>query len=135
MIPIDRDGPEENGMPAYSTVEEYLASLPGPRRSVVEELRRTVRAAAPEASETIAYDMPALRTRDGRFLVSYAAYKKHYSLFPASGAVIEALGADLAPYLAGRGTIHFPVSEPIPMGLVTRVVEVRLTELAARPDR
>jgi uncharacterized protein YdhG (YjbR/CyaY superfamily) len=97
----------------------------------MEELRRTINAAAPDATETIAYQMPALRT-NGHFLVSYAAYKAHYSLFPASGAVIEALGNELTRYLAGKGTIRFPADEPIPLALVTRIVKVRLLENDAR---
>jgi uncharacterized protein YdhG (YjbR/CyaY superfamily) len=101
----------------------------------MEELRRTITAAAPEATETIAYQMPALRSPDGRFLVSYAAYKAHYSLFPASGAVIDACGEALVPYLAGRGTIRFPADRPIPMALVARVVEARVAELAAGNGR
>src|SRR6185369_10963425 len=88
-------------MAAPETVDGYLATLPADRRVGVDALRMTVRAAAPDAVETIAYSMPALRSHGGQFLLSYAAYKKHYSLFPASGMVIEALGADLAPYLAG----------------------------------
>ena len=119
-------------MAGPSTVEEYLADLPSDRRAGVETLRRTVNAAAPEATETIAYQMPALRSHGGQFLVSYAAYKRHYSLFPASGAVIEALGDELTPYLAGKGTIRFPASQPIPTDLVTRIVKVRLTENEAR---
>jgi uncharacterized protein YdhG (YjbR/CyaY superfamily) len=75
--------------------------------------------------------MPALRI-DGQFLVSYASYKRHYSLFPANGAVVEALGAEVAPYLSGKGTIQFPASAPIPMPLVRKVVAIRLAELASR---
>ena len=78
--------------------------------------------------------MPALRSPGGRFLVSYDAFKHHYSLFPASGAVVEALGDELAPYLAGKGTIRFPADRPIPLALVTRIVRVRLEENAARPS-
>jgi uncharacterized protein YdhG (YjbR/CyaY superfamily) len=118
-----------------STVADYLASLPEDRRAGVEELRRTINAAAPEAEESIAYSMPALRSHGGQFLVSYAAYKKHYSLFPASGAVIDALGEELAPYLAGKGTIRFPADEPLPAALVTKIVRVRVAENAARADR
>jgi uncharacterized protein YdhG (YjbR/CyaY superfamily) len=95
-------------------------------------LRRTIRAAAPEASETIAYSMPAFRSHGGQFLVSYAAYKQHDSLFPASGAVVEALGEELTPYLAGKGTIQFPAGEPIPTALVKKIVAVRLAENAER---
>jgi uncharacterized protein YdhG (YjbR/CyaY superfamily) len=115
---------------AAATVDQYLAALPADRRAVMEELRRTVRAAAPGATETIAYGMPALRTPGGRFLLSYDAFEHHYSLFPASGMVVEALGKELAPYLAGKGTIRFPSGRPIPLALVTKVVTVRLKETA-----
>ena len=113
-----------------TTVEQYLAALPHERRAVLEHLRQTVDQAAPEATETIAYGMPALRL-DGHFLVSYAAYKKHYSLFPASGAVIEALGNELTPYHTGKGTIQFPADRPIPFALVSRIVGARLAEVRA----
>lgn len=119
-------------MPGPATVEEYLAMLPDDRRVGVEQLRRAIKAAAPEATETIAYQMPALRSHGGQFLVSYAAYKRHYSLFPASGAVVEALSDELAPYLAGKGTIQFKAAEPLPLGLVGRIVEIRLAENAER---
>ena len=89
-------------MAVPSSVEEYLAALPEDRRAAMEELRQAIKAAAPEAIETISYQMPAFRSR-GQFLVSCAAFKNHYSLFPASEAVIEALGQELKPYLAGKG--------------------------------
>ena len=118
-----------------STVEEYLATLPDDRRAGMEELRETVKAAAPEATETIAYSMPAMRSHGGQFLVSYAAYKKHYSLFPASGAVIEAGGDELKPYLAGKGTIQFPADKPLPKALVTKIVKIRVAENETRAGR
>jgi uncharacterized protein YdhG (YjbR/CyaY superfamily) len=115
-------------MPRFASHEEYLASLPEERRVDVERIRSAAVAAAPEAAETIAYDMPALRL-DGRFLVSWAAYKRHYSLFPATTAVAEELGDAIRPFLAGRGTIRFPADQPIPEDIVTRVVTTRVTEL------
>jgi uncharacterized protein YdhG (YjbR/CyaY superfamily) len=119
-------------MATPTNVDEYLETLPEDKQAVLEELRRTVNVAAPEAAETIAYSMPALRSHGGQFLVSYAAYKNHYSLFPASGAVIQGLGDELTPYLAGQGTIRFPADKAIPLGIVTKVVEIRLAENAAR---
>jgi uncharacterized protein YdhG (YjbR/CyaY superfamily) len=118
-----------------TTVDSYLAALPPDRRSAVETLRRTVKAAAPEAIESIAYQMPALRSHGGQFLVSYAAYKAHYSLFAASDAVVAACGEELTPFLAGKGTIRFPAAKPIPTELVAKVVKVRLAENAARHQR
>jgi len=76
--------------------------------------------------------MPALRSHGGQFLVSYAAYKAHYSLFPASDAVVAACGEELTPFLAGKGTIRFPAAKPIPTELVAKVVKIRLAENAAR---
>jgi uncharacterized protein YdhG (YjbR/CyaY superfamily) len=122
-------------MSAPSTVDDYLATLPGDRRAGVEVLRRTINAAAPGATETIAYSMPALRSHGGQFLVSYAAYKHHYSLFPANGAVVEALGDEVRPYLAGKGTIRFPANQPIPVATVTKVVKIRLAQNAANERR
>ena len=76
--------------------------------------------------------MPALRSHGGQFLVSYDAYKSHFSLFPASDGVVKGLGNELGPYLAGKGTIRFPAGKPIPLDLVTRIVTIRVGENAAR---
>ena len=119
-------------MPVPATVEEYLASLPPDRRAGVEILRRAARAGAPNATETIAYGMPTLRSHGRQFLVSYAAFKTHYSLFPASDPVIDACGDVLTPFLSGKGTIRFPADRPIPAALVTKIVKVRFAENAAR---
>jgi uncharacterized protein YdhG (YjbR/CyaY superfamily) len=116
-------------------VDEYIASTPADRRAALELMRRTIGAAAPEAVETIAYSMPAFRSHGGQFLVSYAAYKRHYSLFPASGAVTEALGGVLTPFLSGKGTIRFPADQAIPVDIVARVAEIRFAENAARDRR
>ena len=118
-----------------ASVDEYMDGLAEDRRTALQEMRRTINAAAPEATETIAYSMPALRSHGGQFLVSYAAYKRHYSLFPASGVVVAELGDELAPYLAGRGTIQFPAGKPIPLDLVRRIVEIRVGENAAAAAR
>jgi len=122
-------------MATPSSVEEYLAALPKERRAAMDQLRETIKAAAPEATELISYDMPAFKSHGGQFLVSYAAFKRHYSLFPASEAVIEALGEELTPYLSGKGTIRFPADAPIPVALVERIVKTRLQENAAHERR
>ena len=118
-------------MAVPTSVEDYLATLPGEQRAALEKLRKTIRAAAPEATETISYQMPAFK-QDGRFLVSYAAFKDHCSLYPASDAVMEALGDDLEPYFSGKGTLRFQTDSPIPAQLVEKIVELRLEENAAR---
>jgi uncharacterized protein YdhG (YjbR/CyaY superfamily) len=118
-----------------SEVDEYIAALPDDRRAAMEVLRATIKAAAPEAIEVISYKMPAFRSHGGQFLVSYDAFKAHYSLFPASEAVVEACGAELTPYLSGKGTIRFPADRPIPVALVTKILETRWAENAAADRR
>jgi uncharacterized protein YdhG (YjbR/CyaY superfamily) len=121
-------------MEKTSSVEEYLATLPADKRATLEKLRKTIKAAAPKAIETISYQMPAFKDR-GRILVYYAAFKDHYSLFPASEAVMEALREELEPYFAGKGTIRFPAGEPVPSALVRKVVKARIEENAAARRR
>jgi uncharacterized protein YdhG (YjbR/CyaY superfamily) len=110
-------------------IDDYIDRLPEDRQEAMRQLRDAVRSAAPEAVETIAYKMPAFRLRDGRFLVSFDAYKRHYSLFPWTDAMTAELGVELQPYLAGKGTTRFPADQPIPVDLVRRMVELRVREL------
>lgn len=121
-------------MGAPTSVEEYLTALPEGSRAALQKLRTTIKAAAPEATETISYQMPAFKDH-GRLLVSYAAFKNHCSLFPMSMKVIEALGEDLEPYRAGKGTIRFHADTPLPEALVDKLVKARIEENAARSRR
>jgi len=117
-------------MTSQASVDAYLAALPQERRGPMEQLRATVRAAAPDAEEVITYRMPGLRLA-GRFLVSYDAFARHYSLFPASDGVRAAVGEELRPYLSGKGTIRFSADRPLPLDLVRRIVEARVAEIVA----
>ncbi len=110
-----------------ATVDDYLAAKPEAQRAGLATMRAAIRAAAPEADEVITYKMPGFKTH-GRFLVSYDAFKAHFSLFPASDAVVDELGDEIRPYLSGRGTIRFPASEPLPTELIARVIAIRLRE-------
>ena len=122
-------------MTGPTDVDAYIADLPDERRAAMETLRATIKAAVPDATEVIAYKMPAFRSHGGQFLVSYDAYKGHYSLFPASDAVVQACGAELTPYLSGKGTIRFPAGKPIPLALVTKILTTRWVENAAAERR
>jgi len=117
-------------MAAPTSVEDYLAALPEEPRAALEKLRKTIKAAAPQATETISYQMPAFKLH-GRFLVYYAAFKDHCSLFPASKAVMEALREELKPYFSGKGTLRFHADKPIPAALVKKIVKTRIEENAA----
>jgi uncharacterized protein YdhG (YjbR/CyaY superfamily) len=121
-------------MTGASDVDAYLSGVPDAPRAALEALRATIKAAAPDAVETISYQMPAFKL-NGRLLVSYAAFTNHCSLFPASEQVIEAHGDSLAPYLAGKGTIRFTVSAPLSARLVRKIVKTRVQEVSALPPR
>lgn len=117
-------------MAAHATVDDYLEAVPEPSRSVLEHLRQTIRSAAPDATETISYQMPTFKL-NGRFLVSYAAFADHCSLFPATQNALEAYGEELKPFFSGKGTLRFTAEKPIPSGLVTKIVKMAIAENAA----
>jgi uncharacterized protein YdhG (YjbR/CyaY superfamily) len=111
-------------VPKYVSVDDYMAALPEDRRAAMEQLRHRMRSAAPDATEAIAYNMPDFRM-SGHFLLSYEAFKRHYSLFPWTDAMVDELGDALQAYAVGKGTLRFPADVPIPLDLVTRIVEIR----------
>lgn len=111
-------------------VDEYIAALAEDRRGPMTQLRDTIRAAAPDADEVITYKMPGFKAH-GTFLVSYDAFKSHYSLFPASQPIIDELGDEVAPHVASKGTLKFSAAEPLPLDLIRRIVEIRVRENAA----
>lgn len=115
-------------MTRSGTVDAYMAALPGLVRGPLEELRATIRSTAPEAAEVIAYDMPAYRL-NGKFVVSFSAFKNHFSLFPASGAVMAVHGDVLRPHLAGKATLRFDAAKPIPVEVIEDSVRIRLAEV------
>ena len=117
-----------------SSVEDYLDGLAEDSRAAIEVLRGTIRSAAPEATEGISYGMPGFIAY-GRSLVTYAAFKDHYSLFPMGMDAIEAYRDELEPYLSGKGTIRFSMDERLPKALVKKIVRTRLAENAARARR
>ncbi len=96
----------------------------------MENLQRTIRAAAPEAEEVIGYRMPAFRQNGA--LVFYAAFADHCSLFLGSVRTQRKFAAELKPFAAGKGTIHFTPERPLPPDLVTRMVTARVAENEAR---
>jgi len=118
-------------MATAPNVEDYLASVSGPARAALQSLRDTIRAAAPDATETISYRIPTFKF-GGRSLVAYAAFRSHCSLFPMSMSVIDALEQELMPYRASKGTIHFQPDHPLPKALVRKIIKARVAEIRNR---
>ena len=108
------------------TVDAYLAALPEEQRATLERLRTLIRAAAPGATEAMAYGRPAFRL-DGRWLVGYGATKRGCSFY-AGAAPTRQFAEELAGYRLWKGTINFPTDRPLPDELVTRLVQARVEE-------
>lgn len=117
-------------MPA-GDIDEYLAGLDEQKRLTLQELRRRILVAAPDAEECISYSMPAFRVR-GKVVAGFAAFTKHLSYLPHSGSVLESLAADLDGYERTAGSLHFVPDEPLPQDLVNKLVAAKLAELAGR---
>lgn len=121
-------------MKKITSVDDYLKSVPKGMRTALNKLRKTIKAAAPDAEEVISYQMPAFRQNG--ILVYYAAFKDHCSLFVGSAHVRRQFCAELKRFQAGKGTVRFTPDRPLPAGLVTRIVKARVAEnTARRPSR
>jgi uncharacterized protein YdhG (YjbR/CyaY superfamily) len=116
-------------MAKYATVDDYIASFPEDVQATLQAVRRTVREAAPGTQETISYGIPTL-TLDGRYVVYYAGWKRHVSVYPIPESDAE-LAKSLAPYVAAKGTLRFPLDAPIPHQLIAKVT-ARLLEQRRR---
>jgi uncharacterized protein YdhG (YjbR/CyaY superfamily) len=110
-------------------IDEYIAGFPKEVREILEEIRRTIRRAVPEAEEAISYQIPTFRL-NGSNLIHFAAYKKHIGLYPAPRGH-EDFEEELAGYAGGKGTVQFPLDRLIPYDLIRRIVEYRVEKSLA----
>jgi uncharacterized protein YdhG (YjbR/CyaY superfamily) len=114
-------------------VDDYLASVPATARATLKKIRKTIKAAAPNATEKISYGMPSFYYLGP--LVTYAAFRDHCSFFPMSTSVMDAHKARLKDYDTSKGTIRFAIDTPLPSSLVTRLVKARIVENEAKAQR
>ena len=115
----------ENTKNSYNTIDEYIATFPTEVQKLLQEMRATIRAAAPEAQEKISYQMPTFYLKGN--LVHFAAHQKHIGFYPAPSG-IEAFQAELAVFKGAKGSVQFPIDQPLPLDLVRRIVEFRVAE-------
>ena len=112
---------------ASTAIDEYIATFPADTQAVLEEMRALIRATAPDATETISYAIPTFDL-NGQHLVHFAGYARHIGFYPAPTG-LEAFKDDFKPYKTGKGSVQFPLGEPLPRALITRIVEFRVEEV------
>lgn len=114
---------------APTSVGDYFVRLHGPGRIALNKMREAIRSAVPrDTTETISYGIPAFKGKE--VLVWYAAFSDHCSLFPTA-SVIEAFEGELKDFSKSKGTIHFPLDKPLPIGLIQKIVKARVAQVKA----
>ena len=106
------------------TVGDYIAGFPKDVQKVLRTIRKTIRAAAPDAEESITYRIPTYKL-NGRPLIYFAAFKTHIGIYPVTAPVKAKFKKELSGYKGGKGTVRFPLDEPIPYKLITRIVKLK----------
>ena len=114
---------------APQTIDEYIASFPADIQARLQQIRQTIRDAAPDAQEAIKYQMPTFTLKGN--LVHFAAFKNHIGFYPAPSG-IERFQAELAMYKGAKGSVRFPLDQPIPFDLITEIVRFRVNENLAK---
>ena len=113
----------------FASVDAYIAAQPESGQAALRRVRAALRKALPKAEEGISYNMPTY-TVNGARVLHFAGWKQHYSLYAASSAIVAAFGVELARYKIQKGTISFPLSEPVPEKLIERIAKSRAKEMA-----
>ena len=114
----------------FTSVSEYIASRPKGVQRALRRVRGTIRKSMPKAEEVISYQIPAYKLH-GRAVIYFAGWTEHNSLYPSTDRLVAAFKDELAPYEVTKGTIRFPLSEPVPVRLIERIAKFRAREAAA----
>ncbi|MDQ3290123.1 MAG: DUF1801 domain-containing protein [Bacteroidota bacterium] len=115
------------------SVDEYIAGFPQKTQEVLQQIRATIQKAVPEAKETISYAIPTF-TLHGSYLIYFAGFKNHTGIYPVPRED-NGFREELALYKGGKGTVQFPLNQPLPMDLITRIVQFRIKETLAAVEK
>jgi uncharacterized protein YdhG (YjbR/CyaY superfamily) len=117
-----------NATNKYKNVDAYIRTCPKETKVILEKIRETVKSAAPKSEETIKYQMPTL-VLNGKNLLHFAAFKNHIGFYPIPTA-IKAFQKELSPYKSAKGSVQFPLNEPIPYSLIKKIAVFRVKEVS-----
>ena len=110
----------------FTSMDVYIETFPPDVQKILEELRATIKAAAPETEETISYNLPTF-TLNGKYLIYFAGWKKHVSIYPIPSGT-EAFNKEISKYADGKGTLKFPLDKPLPLKLIRQIVNNRVAD-------
>ena len=116
---------------SFKSIDEYIATFPEAIQTILEELRATIKAAAPDAEEKISYQMPTFALKGN--LVHFAALKNHIGFYPTPSG-IEAFKDELSIYEGTKGAVRFPIGKPLPLELISKIVKFRVVENLKRAE-
>lgn len=116
---------------APTIIDEYIAGFPPDVQAILQKIRATIHKAAPQAEETISYQMPTFVLHGN--LVHFAAFKNHIGFYPVPSG-IEAFKKELSAYKGAKGSVQFPLDRPIPYGLISKIVKFRVKENLAKAE-
>ena len=114
------------------SIDEYIERFPEETQQLLQEMRLMIRKAAPKAEESISYGMPTFRL--GRNRVYFAGFRNHIGFYPIPSG-IEAFKKELSKYKQGKGSVQFPIDEPLPLALVSRIVKFRMKQDACKKGK
>lgn len=115
-------------MKSFKDIDIYIASFPSDVQELLRKMRATIQKAAPKATEAMKYGIPTFLL-NGKNLVHFGGFAKHIGFFPTPSAIYE-FKKDLSKYVCSKGTVQFRFSEPVPWGLVTKMVKFRVREVS-----
>jgi uncharacterized protein YdhG (YjbR/CyaY superfamily) len=118
-------------MVTHASIADYIAAQPKAVQGALKSVRSAIRKAIPQAEESLSYKIPTYKI-DGRVVIYFAGWAKHYALYPSGPKAIEKFKKQLAPYEVSKGTIRFPLSEEVPVKLIAAIAKFRAREAAAR---
>jgi uncharacterized protein YdhG (YjbR/CyaY superfamily) len=116
---------------APENVAAYTAGFPRPVQAVLKRVRGIIRKAVPGAEETISYQIPTYKLH-GKPVIYFAAFKEHYSIYPSNARLVKAFKDELEGYEMSKGTIRFPLSEPVPVKVIERIAKFRAKEVGTQ---